>query len=350
MRSLTTVTPYFPEVMVFILGCQRSGTTWLANIFDACPETLVFMEPFAPEYTIFPEFPKTNEFIEASPPSLTRFLRVEMPKRLLASKSLFFYKSMINPTWFRVERLLDRAFNKVWWGVPDRLQKRIRKFELLNLNRMDDNTLLYPKNTRPSVSIIKELRFAGKIPILQNAFPETNFIVIIRHPCATVYSILKWFERGRLVELRRDLETYLDKAEVQNVSKPYRNLLKRCRNGNMAHKIALYWRISYETMFRQLKKYSSFQFLVYEQLALQPKETVTQIFKQLGIPYSLSVDEYLFFSTHASVDMSNPITTLRKSSTYYRSWMDEISRTTERAVLEITGDSFLMPYFEPYYL
>ncbi len=341
--------PLMPESLVFILGSQRSGTTWLTNIFDANPYTLIFMEPFAPFYGIFPEFPDASYFLENSSAYLDNLLQVEMPTRLLRYKSLLFRQSMADPVWFRVERWLAKVVVKSHQFVPNRLQKRIRKFELLNLNHWADGYPIYPKNSWPPMWVIKELRFAGKIPILQHVFPQAHFIVIMRHPCATVHSILKWFERGSLGELRRDLETYLEKIEIQAVSQPYKNLIADCRNGNIVHKIALYWRISYETMFRQMEKYSSVQFLIYEQLALQAKETVERIFGQVGISWSPSVDEYLSYSTNEKAKDSSPITTVRESAEYYRYWIEEIAKDVHQAVLDITGDSFLMPYFEPYY-
>ncbi len=339
----------FPESLVFILGSQRSGTTWLANIFDTNPETLLFMEPFAPAYGIFPEFPGASCFLESPSPYLDHLLRVEMPTRLLRYKSLLFRRSMIDPAWFRLERWIARTVTSRSRLVPNRLRKYTLKFELLNLNRMEDSYPLYPKTIQPPFWVIKELRFSGKIPILRHSFPQAYFIVIVRHPCATVHSIMNWFERGGLGELRRDIETYLEKMEVQAASKPYKNLIARCRNGSLAHKIALYWRISYETMFRQLETYSSFQFVVYEQLALQPKEMAVQIFRQMGIPWSYSIDEYLSYSTKAQPQDAGPVTTVRESATYYRSWMEEIPESRQQAVFDITRDSFLMSYFEPYY-
>ena len=342
-------TTLFPESLVFVLGSQRSGTTWLANIFDANPETLLFMEPFAPSYGIFPEFPEASYFLESPSPQLDHLLRVEMPTRLLRHKSLLFRQSMTDPGWFRLERWLSRRLTGGSMLVPNRLRKYALKFKALNLNRMEDSYPLYTKTSQPPFWVIKELRLSGKIPILRHSFPRAHFIMIARHPCATVHSILSWFERGVLGELRRDLETYLEKIEVQTVSRPYRDLIVRVRNGDLAHKIALYWCVSYETMFRHLQGYSSFQFLVYEQLALQPQETARLVFRQAGIPWSHSADEYLSYSTKAQQQDPGPITTIRESTTYYRSWMKEISESTRQAVLDITGDSFLISYFAPYY-
>ena len=338
-----------PETLIFILGAQRSGTTWLANIFDSSPETLLFVEPFAPAYDVIPEFPEASYFFEHSSSYLDHLLKVETPVRLLRYKSLITKKSMISPKWFWIERWLIRMAAKTPRILPIRVQNRIRKFELLNLNRMEDNYPLYPKNRLPSAWAIKELRLAGKIPLLQSAFPGAHFIVIIRHPCATVHSILNWFEKGRLSELRQDLETYLQKIEVQAISRFYAKLLASCRTATLAHKLGLYWRITYETILRHLEDYPRVKLIIYEQLALKPHETIEETFKHIGLSFSDSLRNYLTYSTTNISNSSSPINTVRNSADYYKLWCKQISEMTQKSILEITGDSFLLSYFDPFY-
>jgi len=335
-----------PDSLIFILGCQRSGTTWLANIFDASPDIILFMEPFAPSYGIFPEFPDTSYFLENSSPYLNNLLQVEMPERLLHYKSLIFRQSVINPKYFRIERCLA---NKLRRFVPSRWQEFIRKFELLNLNRMDSSYCLYPKNTKPSIWAIKELRLAGKIPVLLKALPSSHFVIIIRHPCATVQSILKWFEQGRLGELRQDLETYFEKIEVQSVSTHYRNLIIRYRKGNLSHKIALYWRISYETMFRKLEKYQSVQFLVYEELASNPQKKIKELFDFLNVPFHSNVEHYIDYSSNKPTESPGAIETTRVSSEYYKKWRNSIPSFVDESVMEVVEDSQILSWIEPFY-
>jgi hypothetical protein len=145
------------------------------------------------------------------------------------------------------------------------------------------------------------------------------------------------------------LGTYLEKIDVQAVSKRYTHLIARCREGDLASRVALYWRINYETMFTQLQEHASVQFLIYEKLALEPFETINQVFSGLAIPQSSSVQHYLSYSTSLEVDQPDATTTVRGSADYYRAWQEKISNATRRSVLEVTADSLLMPYFQPYY-
>lgn len=337
--------------LVFILGCQRSGTTWLANIFDSSPDTLLFMEPFAPGYKIFPEFPATTIFLENSTSALDYLLKVDMPARIYQNKALLFDKSKTDARLFLIELRLSKLFNRFGKFVPRNLQERIRKFQLLNLNRIDKNYPIYSKCENPAVWVIKELRLAGKIPILLNTFPDAHYIVIMRHPAATIHSILRLFEKGKLGELRGDMDTYIETIAAQAISERYADLINRCREGSLVHKLALYWRISYETMYKKLEDQSSATFLIYEQLARDPLATIEQVFDPIGEGLvSDSVKEYLTYSSTQEVEKPRAITTVRKSATYYRAWEQKIYEDTQQAVLDITGSSFLMSYFDEFYM
>jgi len=335
-----------PDTLVFILGCQRSGTTWLANIFDASADVLLFMEPFSPPYGIFPEFPDPWEFVDGATPSQRQLLREAMPERLMRHKSLLFRRSATDPGWYRRERGIAEAVRRVF---PPSLRRGVDRFTLLNLNRLDENFPLYPKSPRPRAWVIKELRFAGKVPLVVEALPEARLVVIVRHPCATVDSILSWFERGGLGELRGQLETFLDRLEAQPVGEHYRSEIARCRDGGLAQTVALYWRVSYETMAGQIEGRAGAELLVYEQLASRPRDTATGLFERLGIPWSEQLDGYMTHSTSARGEAKGPTNTRRDSTTYYQSWKGKISARVRDAVLDITGESALMKLFDPYY-
>jgi hypothetical protein len=339
----------FPGSIVFVLGAQRSGTTWLANIVDSSPDTLLFMEPFSRLNGVFPEFPATSVCMRESTPALDQLLREDMPRRLMRHKYLLSPRSMVDPGRFRRERWLAQWLKRF---APPPLRRRAHQFEQLNLNRFEGKAPLVTKSRSPRVAVVKELRFALKVPVLKSAFPGARFVVIVRHPCATVHSILTWFDRGSLVELHRDLETYLDDITAQPIASSYGDELARARSGGLAHRVALYWRISYETLFSQLDGDPNAELLVYERLAAKPRETTTTIFDRSGIPYSQEVDAYLSSSSRGGRSGSGavgPMDTRRDSARYYRAWVDSIDPATEDAVLEMTAASPLMASFEPYY-
>ena len=331
---------------LFILGTERSGSTWLANILDAAPSTVLFMEPFCAPVAMLPEFPEAAVFVGKSDQILSHFLRSEMPLRLFGNKTFLFRRSISDPNYFRLERLVVALAKRSRLRL---VRDKIRNFELLNLNRLDSSSKLYHKNPLPDQAIVKELRLAGKIPLLLSAFPDARFVVIVRHPCATVHSILRWFTKGRLSELRRTMGTYLERIEAQSVGRMYAGEIDACRKGTLAHLVGLYWRISYETIASNLNSRKFATIVAYEELAARPPEVTRRIFQETGIPWASSVDDYLEYSTSNAVKNPGVITTVRESRAHYKAWQAEISDETREAVLEVTNGSALMPMFAPFY-
>jgi len=339
-----------PESLIFILGSQRSGTTWLANIFDSSPDTLLFMEPFAPAYGLFPDFPETSLFLAQGSDQVLEMLREEFLRRISKNKSLVLYRSRLAPEVFKLEKGIYQL-TRVFFGLlPKLISSGMGAFQLLNLNRFDPHFPIPRKSQHPSTWIVKELRLAGKVPLLKEAFPGAHYIVIMRHPAATVHSMLKQFDRGGLRELRSEIDHFVEKIAVQSIADDYAEIITRCQEGNLTQKLAFYWRVSYETLYQQLDLGAEHTLLVYEALASKPLDTAVDLFNRAGrIPFSLPVKEYIQNSSTKEPAQLTPITTIRNSKQSYRSWQNEIDPQILDDVIAVTGDSFLMPYFDPYY-
>jgi hypothetical protein len=335
--------------LTFLLGLQRSGSTWLTNILDAHERAWVFMEPFAPDYGIFPEFPETAFFMDESSPGIEQLLRKRMPERLLRYKQLLTARSVRSKAWFRAERTVLRLMLRQRNLLPKSLWQRARKTELLNLNRMDDDAPIVDKASHPDTWVIKELRLAGKVPVLRQAYPDARFVVLIRHPLANVHAIAAWFERGRLRELRRDLDSFVAKMSAQAVGSRYAEQLRLCRNGTEAHRIALYWRVHNEALVDQLSGSNQALILTYEELAVSPASTVARMVDFCGLPGSASVQKYVEESSNSSVVAASPITTLRNSATHFRAWEAKISPAVREATLEVVQGTRLLPMFSRFY-
>ena len=344
-----------PDRLVLILGIQRSGSTWLANIFDHREDTLLFMEPFAPYAQIFPEAPPTNVFLTEGTRHVADLFGSPLIERLGRIKTLFTSRAATDPGWFRWERRSWHLLTRFNQWLPARvalhLHRRLLRYHLVNLNRFDPTYPLYRKHRAPRVWVIKDLRLAGWTPVLRNVLPGTPKIVIIRHPMANVHSILTWLERGRLGELNADLSDFLDVLSAQSAGESYRALIDRCRTGSLAHRVALYWRVHNEALIRGLDGCPDFQLVVHEQLASAPLATVRRIFNELGLPASPDAETYVSFSSesHHAITVASPTDTNRNSAEEYRGWQTRIAPDVEDAVAAIVEDSFLLPLFEPYY-
>jgi hypothetical protein len=310
----------------------------------------LFMEPFAPAYGLFPEFPDQGFFLELSPPAITRLLREESFARLLRRKHLLSPRSIQSPAVFRLERGVARLVARYSRYLSSRIQQRAAQFSLVNMNRFENSYPLYPKISNPPHWVVKELRFAGKIPVLRAAFPEASYLVVLRSPHATVHSMLRWFHKGRLGEVKRELESFVEKLACQRIGEEYASQIRTARAGTTAHRAALYWRACYEQMLGALEReHSRFLLLPYEALASSPQAQAKEVFDWAGIPWSASVGNYLDYSTRSEVQNPSATNTVRQSGGYYASWQAKSAPEVRQAVDEVVEGSRLLDVIAPFY-
>lgn len=336
--------------LVFVLGTQRSGTTWLANILDSHPDCLHFYEPFAPAYGIFPYFP--GEFIYLDPPAtpIATRLRYDLP-RLVERRSRLFDPVHASRREFLAEAWLMGQIET--WGRRTRLGAPAfaTQFNLLHLNRIGQHPVVYfPKHENIRVTAIKEVRLYFKLPFLAATFPDAKFVHVLRHPAAVVNSMTSFLKRGRLVEIRAQIENFADTVGAQPRFEEYGELLSRIRHAPLPEKLAAYWRVANETLARDASAAGGRALpLVYERLASDPLARVSELFRWCGLPESPATDEYVRDSSTSRSERKTVLDTNRVSATYYRDWVGKASPEVMSAVDDVCAESPLMEQFAPYY-
>jgi hypothetical protein len=336
--------------LLFVLGTQRSGTTWLANIFDSHPDCLHFYEPFAPAYGIFPYFP--GEFVYLDPPAdaIATRLRHDLP-RLVGRRSRLFDPVHASRRQFQLEAWLMGQIET--WGRRTRVGAPAfaTQFNLLHLNRIGQQPVAYfPKSDAIRLTAIKEVRLYFKLPFLAATFPEARFVHVIRHPAAVVNSMMNFLRRGRLVEIRDQIDSFADTVGAQARFERYRPLLERVRDGTLPEKLAAYWRVANETLATDAASAGARAYpLVYERLASDPLARVSEMIRWCGLPESDATEAYVRDSSTSRSERKTVLDTNRVSATYYRDWVGKTPAEVLNAVETVCAGSPLMAEFAPYY-
>jgi hypothetical protein len=336
--------------LVFILGTQRSGTTWLANIFDSHPDCLHFYEPFAPAYGIFPYFPDEFVFLEPPATRIAARLRHDLP-RLVERRSRLFDPVHASRRQFEFEAWLMGGIEA--WGRRTRAGAPAfaSQFNLLHLNRIGQQPVAYfPKSDHIRLHAIKEVRLYFKVPFLAETFPEARFIHVVRHPAAVVNSMVNFLKRGRLVEIRDHIDDFADTVAAQPRFEAYGPLLDHIRRGTLPEKLAAYWRVANETLARDAAALGERTLpVVYEELAIDPLSRVDRILRWCGLAVAPETDAYVRGSSTSRSERKTVLDTNRVSATYYRDWVGKTPPEVLAAVDAVCAASPLMSAFAPYY-
>ena len=323
----------------FILGCERSGSTWLSNVLDAHPGIEFFMEPFADYTGLFPGFPSRNLYAEHHSDAMANAVSTGYDN-LAGIKYPLFYSRKRSLRWKKVDKFIIDLYTLIGkcqhFSAPD----RVKQFELLNLNSV--NTPIkwqVEKNEVPALVVTKELRLNFKVGLLHRVFPQAKYIIVVRHPGAQVASIMKLFERGNLGEFRRSLLSLYAHLLAYSRFDKYSNYYKCLDGENATHEmLLLWWLINYETIIEDCKRYKVDYRIVYnEDLSEHPEEEYRQIFSFLELDYTQDVQAYISHSTtgptgKSSAAVFSPVNTVRDSSKHSKECISNIDDGLKRGI------------------
>lgn len=324
---------------IFILGCERSGSTWIANAMDAHAGVLFFMEPFADYIKIFPKIPTRNIYIgkpmddhvKSVSSGFRKLKSMKYPLLYDIGRPLFLKK--IDRAIFRSAEIFFRNLRII--DIPLWLQR----YEALNLNTacISINQQV-KKHKKVIVEVIKELRLNFKIRLLLQSFPEAFFLVTVRHPGAQISSIKRLFSKGTLGELKKNLNRFFkDICQNPRFKKYNQVIIRYIKSDQIDNKLILWWLINYEVLIEDLKKSKLLWWLVeHERISEDPVNEVQKIFNFCGLDFSEDVKKYIIRSSRrGNKPIISNLDTVRDSAGYYKRCIDSIAPELNKNICEI---------------
>ncbi len=173
--------------MILLLGSARSGTTWLAKIFDSHPEVLYRHEPdFALGTTTLPPFVALDDleqYVDPARDYLEQLCDVREPQ-VIAKRPLF-------PKRYRT------STQHLLWYCHLALATSLRKLPVLGTHLAASVPgYLNPEATvRP---VIKSVMSMGRAGLYAHASTEGHVVIIIRHICGYVESVVRGVRLGKM--------------------------------------------------------------------------------------------------------------------------------------------------------
>lgn len=263
---------------IFIVGIERSASTWVSNLIDSHPDTEVFMEPMSIFTTRFTQWPDRFKKI-ANPDERAKYFRREL--QILKERK----------RWL----LTQVSDQSIVWNIDLTLaeflvRKKIASdliIDFYELNFHRKNSYQYiPKSEMPRLDVVKSLRLNFNPDLILQIDPSAKLIITLRDMASNLRSILKQFERGHLSELRELLnERYgnVDEATVFD-----------------------YWRESYNSLFHYVDN-SSLPYFVFDhtKMLLNPNQVIKDLLDFIGLQKAESVINYLEASNRKGQGIHN---------------------------------------------
>jgi hypothetical protein len=329
---------------IFILGCERSGSTWLLNILDSSPFTISYMEPFADYAGIFPGFPQRFTYLSDVNEAQTAWVKQKFDT-LYGIKYGFFHKPGYWPSIKKLDRAYVNVIKKVNQVAGLGLSKKIEQYELLNLTEID-----FRKRAKKEINqiIIKELRLNFKTSLIKPLFPDSRIVVAIRNPVLQIDSILKNFRKNGLGELKRSLLFFENELINTPRFKSYSSHIKGFSGRDIVEQLAIYWLIIYNTLVEDLDKLMLAYIIANnDAISVDPEVEIKKILEFCEIDIDNQILEYLTKSTTVVTNINNSIDTNRRSKEYYLRRVKELDTSLIDRIQAIINGELLSDKLRP---
>lgn len=305
---------------VFIFGFGRSGTTWLANIFDSSPDTRYSHEP--DKLLPCPSLPAiiTEDDTSVHNAALEAYADKLIKTRLLPT---------INN---------KAVFPKSYRSLPAHLLRQAF-FILDNLAAKATGDRLLPSvpdfcNTASAVPVLKSVSSLGRLPAFAHALPKAKFIFIMRHPGAINASLARGIKQGKMAPLELcDDQLALDYTVKNNIGPNERDQM------SMLEEIAWSWATFNDFIMSRCSTMKNVYLLKYEDLCQDPVGKTQALFEFAGLPWQSQTKEYLQQSLlieandHSYHDvLRNPVATMDK-------WHSEMDPADIKLMEDIAAES-----------
>ena len=249
---------------IFILGMPRSGTTWVAKVLDSYPEILYLHEPDS--YIPFKNLPicVNDEFNENDIDIIHNSIKkyFDLSKYTIWSKAPFFPKQYFTNFEYRVNSLALY------------LIKLVPKFKkLLRLSPLN-KVFTYPNIT----VMIKSVESVGRAKLISKALKNCKIVLILRHPCAHVSSIIEGERNNKFKEKESDnvgiFSELIKSKNAQKYGLSYNDFEKMTK----VERLAWRWLLINEHAMNNISNIRNIMLVKYEDICLDPIQEYKRIF------------------------------------------------------------------------
>lgn len=298
---------------ILIVGAPRSGTTWLAKIFDSHPDVIYRHEPDA----MIP----LSDSIRANVA-----LWVQCHDARAAGKRPFFRKS--------------------WQPAPARLLFISLAYAEAAAHRLGLPAWPLPDlgDTSRARVVIKSVRLSAAVGDFARAYPSGRALLILRHPCGQVASVMRGARDRRFDLAKPGTDLPLDEAGATAFAARHGVNEAEFRRLPDAAKYAWGWRAFNETACASIAGQNNARIVVYKELCVDPVAQARAILEWAGLPWHTQTEAFLAQSTNHD-GPAGYYDVLRNSIAAVDHWRTSMTQEDQDAVRAVVRDSPLIGYW-----
>lgn len=321
----------YSERAIFILGAPRSGTTWLGKIFDAHPAILYRHEPdILVRRDHIPFICDVDQVVQHRAEAASWLNDLASTSRLKSSGTFPIFRKSFHTTVQSVRRLMAIMSLKAVQRVPG-ISKLANSIDIPDF--VDLGSQQYKK------IVIKSVSGLGRAGLIVGAAPNSRIILLIRHPCGQVASMIRGI---RMSMFEHDVPL---RILAQSSLAPSFGLTDEIlARESIAGQLAWNWVIHNEAALRGLRCRANVKIVRYLELAEAPEDTARMLFRFCDLDWRPEVTRFINRSTQARGDEAY-YRTIRDPKDAMTRWRRELSEAEITTIRRIATQSTIGKLF-----
>lgn len=311
--------------MILVFGSPRSGTTWLGKIFDSHPETLYRHEPDSVERAAHIPLLVPSEQIDG-----LREKALDYVARISSVKT-----SKVNGKY----PLFAKTYN-------NEIERNIKELIVLYAKFMEKfgvstsiPDFIFNKKAKGTRLVWKSIESVGRLGLFARVLPSCRAILILRHPCGHIASILRGEALGRFQSRDPASEDYgiLELILATEQAKSRGLDMAAFRAMSPVERLAWRWVVFNEKAMVDTATLNNCRAIRYEDLCVNPLAVVRSLFDFAEL--SWSEQTYNFIKESTERDSISYHSLFKNPARSVSKWRDELSRTDIEAICNVAKDS-----------
>jgi len=304
--------------MIFVFGSARSGSTWLAKIFDSHPDLLYLHEPDITDRGL----DLLPHWFDAAPSKAAVERACKYLRRLKAIRNA--RTIGIRPFFAKSYRGIAAETAHLGFVYGAKVLEQSGLGRMANKFYIPD---LVGKSRSPRL-VIKSVSALGRAEALVSADKTMAPILLIRHPCGFVASMLRGAKQGVMTRA----QGFGRMAMTRSAKRLGLNQSALDNNDDVAF-LAWSWLVS-NSEAQAAVQHANGLILDYDDVASDPTRHIRVVFERLQLGWPEQTQKFISLSQQSEGDYYSVFRDSREAAQRWRSELDNATIGKIRAIVE----------------
>lgn len=312
--------------LTLLFGLPRSGTTWIAKIFDSHPDSLYFHEPDSLNKLVL--FPHDSNSWDGA------------PRQQSMEKYVEDFIKLKSPHVNGKLPLFEKHYRST-------LAQKLHHFNIITSKgsqslfdiALPSNYWISHKNSQKAHWVWKSIESTKHLGLMLEALPTARSILILRHPCGQIASAIRGeksvpgFSR---IDASEDIEAF-EKLAASDVGQRHNLSLEKFENMHPIERRAWRWALPYEKTMLQTQENDRCMLVRYEDVATNPLLWAQKMFEFAGLEWSSQTEA--FVQQSASLQNDDYYSVYKDSQVTMTRWQKELSMNDASMIMDVVSQT-----------